>query len=403
MNYKFSLFSFSPKKPNLSKLQTKRKRESDSADGYGDQTSPSLSSTGSPFITNISNSGSPFVMRSPLMNGTPMISETSTESEFDEYISLGGNQVVQIINTDSKEAEDTVTHKRFFVATGGELYYNKEKWHHHSLKTSIELTACGGNFYALLMGEGQPEYFVGQGTADEDLDEDLEPTYYRVGSKIDFLAEGEDIFNFQKSVKNLIFSLVISYFLGDTDISNVVVVAKDEDLLIRRLDPEFCFSRYFSTKKQNNYDSVFRELNFIFRLNTDNQELTEENIQNRITKDTIDFFNECFKKKTFLMHPSCLKILNSEARTDEVLSALKKITETPFSQYENIINTIISDENIRMQLKETLEKRLEIFSQIYQKLVDVPQPQDMPTLLEEPNVIEESDSDNIGFSARNNY
>ena len=246
------------------------------------------------------------------------------------------------------------------------------------------MAVCGGNFYALLMGEGQPEYFVGQGVVDEDLDDDLEPAYYRVGSKIDFLAEGEDIFNSNKSVKNLIFSLVVSYFLGDPDISNVVVVAEGEDLLIRRLDPEFCFSHYFSSEGHNNFNNILKELDFIFRLNADNHELSHEEIQTLIKKQGVDFFNECFKK-TFLRHPSCLKILNSEARTSEVLSALKKITETPFYQYENIINKNISDENIRMQLTGTLKKRLETFSQIYQKLLEVPQPQEMPNQFETSN------------------
>ena len=385
MKHQFNFFSFIPAKSNLTQLQTdkKRKHESDSEDSNS-QASPNISSSGSPFITNKNNFGSPFMTRSPFMIGTPIMSETSTESGFDEYISLRDNQVVQIINVDSKEAEDKLTHRKFFVATGGELFYNKKKWHAHSLKTSIELAVCGGNFYALLMGEGQPEYFVGQGVVDEDLDDDLEPAYYRVGSKIDFLAEGEDIFNSNKSVKNLIFSLVVSYFLGDPDISNVVVVAEGEDLLIRRLDPEFCFSHYFSSEGHNNFNNILKELDFIFRLNADNHELSHEEIQTLIKKQGVDFFNECFKK-TFLRHPSCLKILNSEARTSEVLSALKKITETPFYQYENIINKNISDENIRMQLTGTLKKRLETFSQIYQKLLEVPQPQEMPNQFETSN------------------
>ncbi|MCL9685553.1 hypothetical protein [Legionella maioricensis] len=352
MNNKSTFFHYSNLKSKLLPLpkDKKRKHESDSE---------SSSSMASP---NLSNSGSPFII------GTPIVSETtSTESMIDEYISINGNQLVRIIDMDTKEAVETKTHRKFFVSTGGELFYNRTEWHAHSLKTTIELTVCGGNFYALLMGEGQPEYFVGKGEVDEDLEDDVEPIYYRMSSKIDFLAEGEDIFSLNKPVKSLIFSLMISFFLGDPDVSNVVGVAEDEDVLIRRLDPEFCFSQYFSSESYNNYSSVLKELDFLFHLNTDNHELTADELQNRVEKSGVDFFRQCFMKK-FLMHPDCLKILNSETRTNEFLSALKKITETPFDQYENIINKSISDENIRMQLKDTLKKRLGIFSQIYQEL-----------------------------------
>lgn len=362
-SYKFFPYVVQPKSNLATQIEKKRKREYNLKDS--------------------SNENSP----SPFINGTPIISETSTESVIDLYISINDSQVIQIINDDSKEAEDTTTNKRFFVATGGGSYYNKEMWHTHSLKTSIELAVCGGNFYALLMGQGQPEYFVGKGGVDEDLGDDLEPVYYRVGSKIEFLAEGADIFNCNKSVKSLIFSLIISYFLGDSDVSNVVGIAEDEHLLIKRLDPEFCFSSYFSEESNNNYNSVLKELSFIFNLNTDNHELTQEEIQHLVKKNEVDFFGECFTK-TLLMHPTCLKILSSEVRTNELLSALQKITETPFTQYEKIIDQIISNETISIQLKETLKKRLEIFSQIYLELVAVAQPQEMPALPETENFIE---------------
>lgn len=376
MNKNYNFFPYTPKS-NLASLQTekKRKRESDIS-----QTSPNLSSSGSPFITNISNSGSPFI------NGTPIMSETTTESEIDEYISINGNQVVRIIDADSKEAEDVITKRRFFVGEG-QLLYKEKSWHAHSLKTSVELAVCGGNIYALLMGDGQPEYFIGKGEVDEDLDDDIETTYYRVSSKINFLAEGEDIFSLNKSVKGLIFSLMISYFLGDPDVSNVVGVEEDECLLVRRLDPELCFSSYFTAENHNNYDSVLTELKFLYRLNADNEELTKKELQDLIEKNGVAFFKECFMTK-LLMHPACLKTLSSKARTDEILSALQKITQTSFSQYESIIDQSISNENIRLQLKNTLKKRLDIFSKIYPELAEVVEPQNIINSLEAPHFCE---------------
>ncbi len=364
MNLHFNFFTVPSPKANLT-LNTKcsdkkRKRESDSED-LNSLSSPNLSATGSPFIL-----------------GTPILSETTTDSGIDEYIYINKDQLLQIIDVDRKEVEDPRTRRRFFVATGGELFYNQQRWHDHSLKTSIELSVCGGNIYALLMGDKQPEYFVGQGEIDEDLDDGVEPTYYRVSSKIDFVAEEEDIFNLNKPVQGSIYSLLISFFLGDPDVSNVVGVAEKEDLLIRRLDPEFCFSSYVTEAKHNNYDSVLKEINFIYGLNTDNHELTEKEPQDLAKKNGIEFFRECFSKK-LLKHPGFLKILNSEVRTTELLDALSKITETPLSQYENIIDKDISDNGIRMQLKDTLKKRLEIFSTIHQELREVAQPtHDMP-------------------------
>ncbi|WP_112854896.1 hypothetical protein [Legionella feeleii] len=59
------------------------------------------------------------------------------------------------------------------------------------------------------------------------------------------IAQEKEIFGLNKPIVDLITSLIISYFLGDFDISNIGVVQGNNNALqVVRFDPEFCFSSY---------------------------------------------------------------------------------------------------------------------------------------------------------------
>ncbi|WP_019217132.1 hypothetical protein [Legionella tunisiensis] len=113
-------------------------------------------------------------------------SSMSQESWINEVIYVRGEQFALIgIATDSRELEDLVTKRRFFLSTVGEFYYNGIGLHADSLKTSAELAVCGGKLFALLMGKAQPIYFVGETIRDE---ED-EYRYYLISTKVNFIAQ----------------------------------------------------------------------------------------------------------------------------------------------------------------------------------------------------------------------
>ncbi|WP_019217131.1 hypothetical protein [Legionella tunisiensis] len=63
--------------------------------------------------------------------------------------------------------------------------------------------------------------------------------------------------------------MIISYFLGDFDISNIGVIQGDNVLQVVRFDPEFCFSSYF-LGEHNTYQAILKELRFIFDLDLGN-------------------------------------------------------------------------------------------------------------------------------------
>lgn len=288
-------------------------------------------------------------------------SDTSKESWVNEVIYVRGEQfMLSSIDTRSRELEDFFTKRRFFLSKICELYYNKIGLHADSLKTSAELAVCGGKLYALLMGEAQPIYFVGVRANDED-DED---NYYLISTKVDFIAQEKEIFGLNKPIVDLITSLIISYFLGDFDISNIGVVQGNNNVLqVVRFDPEFCFSSYF-IGEHNTYEMISKELRFIFNL--DLGPVPEERanrLRQILQRRESNFFARCFAQQ-LLWEPAFLDILSSPRRKEEIFKALDRITTTLFMQYRYIIDTTISHEKTREALKNTLTRRREIFSQI---------------------------------------
>lgn len=294
-------------------------------------------------------------------------SDVSTESWVNEIIYVRGEQfMLASIDTHSRELEDLFTKRRFFLSTIGELHYNKIGWHANSLKTSAELAVCGGKLFALLMGEAQPIYFVGGRANNED-------NCYLISTKIDFIAQEKEIFGLNKPIIDLITSLIISYFLGDFDISNIgVVQGKTNVLQVVRFDPEFCFSSYF-IGEHNTYEMIARELRFIFNL--DLGPVPEERankLRQILQRRESNFFARCFAQQ-LLWEPGFLDILSSPRRKEEIFKALDRITTTLFMQYRYIIDTTISHEKTREALKNTLTRRREIFSQISGELKLHPQ------------------------------
>lgn len=300
-------------------------------------------------------------------------SDMSQESWMNEAIYVRGEQFVLTgIATDSRELEDSSTKQRFFLSKIGELYYNRIGWHADSLKTSAELAVCGGKLFALLMGEAQPVYFIGERARDEEDEED-EEKYYLISTKIDFISQEKEIFDLNKPIIDLITSLIISYFLGDFDISNIGVVQGNNNVLqVVRFDPEFCFSSYF-IGEHNTYEMISKELRFIFDL--DLGPVPEERankLRQILQRGESNFFARCFTQR-LLWEPVFLDILSSPRRKEEIFKALDRITTTLFMQYRYIIDTTISHERIREALKSTLTLRREIFSQVSGELKLHPQ------------------------------
>ena len=278
-------------------------------------------------------------------------SDTETDSETEIIIS-GDNQRTLHKGSEDLTATDPQNGEIFFVAQGGQSLLFDEK-------TAVELEVCGGNIYALLMGKEQPYYLVGH---DQD-----KLHYYRVGSKIDFVkdAEGECIFQLGKSVSGFVFSLVISYFLGDDDISNVVAVDRNGRLQVVRLDPEFCFSPYFLDTTYNNQAKILEELNFLYRLNAQDCPNSGKLKELALQETGLDFFSNCFVNHKLFTNAHCLSLLTSSCKNQELLAALKKIIETPFQSYEQIVEKTITSVATCERIKEALKIRLTMFKQAY--------------------------------------
>lgn len=285
-------------------------------------------------------------------------SVTSQESWMDEIIRVRGEQfLLGGISTDSRELEDRDTKKRFFLSRIGELYYNKIGWHADSLKTSTELAVCGGRMFALLMGAAQPDYFVGE-TFNNEEDE---YNYYLISRKVYFIAQEKEIFDLNQPIADFITSLIISFFLGDPDVSNVGVVQNNNTLQTVRFDPEFCFSSYFI---DDTYQRILKELRFIYDLNLgDVPEQRVFKLRQILSRGESDFFARCFTKR-LLWEPAFLEILSSPQRKQEIFKALDRISTTLLTQYQYIIDTTISNGKLREALTTTLTKRREIFSQV---------------------------------------
>ncbi|WP_131750117.1 hypothetical protein [Legionella beliardensis] len=252
-------------------------------------------------------------------------------------------------------ANDLQSGEIFYISTSAQLFSFDEK-------TAIELAVCGGNIYAMLLGEEQPYYLVGQG--------EKSFYYYRLSSKVNIFeqAEGESIFRFNKPVSRFISSLVISYFLGDNDISNVVLVKKDDQFLVVRIDPEFCFSSYFFNTEYNNQSSILAELNFLLKLNDKNCS-NKKQLQYFLShQKEIDFFQSCFNDHKLLSTDNCLKLLSSPLKKQELLLALNKIVATPFQDFEKIIDNTLSDNTVSKKLKKTLAKRLDFFKKANEQI-----------------------------------
>ncbi|MDR3504177.1 MAG: hypothetical protein P4L79_16535 [Legionella sp.] len=277
--------------------------------------------------------------------------ESDSDDETDhESITIqirGPNGDLHELQKELNKAKDS-TGTIFFVSKIG--YESEVK-----PQTKAELEVCGGCIYALLMGEGQPSYFMGQ---------DDKGSYYRLSSKVNFEAEGLDIFNFKQPISRFIFSLVISYFLGDNDISNVGVVKKDNQLLVVRIDPECCFSNYFLQSNHNQLDKVLAELGFLDKLNTENAS-NKDHLGLFLEKEhNVEFFRSCFNHK-LLTNQESLNLLSSPAKNKELREALNKIIGTPIEDYEKIIDKTVSDPNKRVEVKNALKNRLKIFEEAW--------------------------------------
>ncbi len=243
----------------------------------------------------------------------------------------------------------------------GEVFFISTIGYESGIKPKIkaELEVCGGNLYALLMGESQPNYFVGQ---------DNNEAYYRLSSPVNFAAEGEDIFKFHQPINRFIFSLVISYFLGDNDISNIGVVKRDQQLLVVRIDPECCFSDFFLHPFHNQLEQVLAELNFLNQLNIDNTANKDVLGQFLEKEKNVEFFRSCFNHK-LLINKASLELLSSSAKNIELEDALNTIIKTPIGDYEEIIDRTISDLNKRDEIKKALINRVKIFTEAWNSML----------------------------------
>lgn len=285
-------------------------------------------------------------------------SATSTDSGMDALIvSMDGNKTFEIIDEESNEVQESRTNQRYFASSNAEMFYNGHAWHRDSLKTSIELSVCGGNIYALLMGRKQPLYDVGVG------EDEVNPVYYRISSKVNFLAEGEAIFTLNKTVDGLIFSLIISYFLGDYDISNVVAVEDNDGLTAVRIDPEYSFSNYCSSELYNQHGRILSELNFLL------QHQAIHDPSDLRFDSGVEFFKECFTHH-LLKSKSFLQLFSSDKKVSEAFLALKTIAETPFEQFADIIDKTISNQTIAEEVKKVLKSRQQLFSRCHDELKD---------------------------------
>lgn len=299
---------------------------------------------------------------------------TSASSDAGLLIDLHSDNVYTRLPTmrDTLLVEDEQTHRKWFASSHSQPFYNFQNWHSVSQQVAIELAVCGGRIYQSLLGNHYPGYFIAKSAGDED--EDVQ--YYRICEKVEALAEGLPIFSVQQSFQGFFKALCVSFLLGDTDISNILL---NQQYSIVRFDPELCFTQFFRGE-YNKAQLITEELSFLYHFNAANAEQIKalhsdrknltipEHMQQLIKISIPPFLTECFKHHIF-NDPKVLEYLqNTSLRQREILEFLETLQNKEIEHFKIIIDKTISDAQIRDEVWNEFQQRCQHFKLAYQQL-----------------------------------
>nr|HAT8714537.1 hypothetical protein [Legionella jordanis] len=237
-----------------------------------------------------------------------------------------------------------------------------------SNQDKIALAVVGGNILRLVMGKFLPKYKVA-----EQIPCQQDERFYRLSSKVDNFSQidlnktPED-----KNIRGLFFSLLLSYFVGDTDFSNNIgFVIKGNDSIVIKIDPEssFCDDCFFE-----DYEEVKKHIFFLmyFTAKVSVDEIddldyeSEEEFLELLFGDIPGYFADVFSYPQLNESKRFYELL--PVRQEELFYGLSCILNTSLPAYMNLVDEVPMDPRKQLKLKNALANRIDLFAKVANEL-----------------------------------